>query len=310
MNFAAALERHTRSIVGIALALVIAGAVAAVSLPVGLFPQVSFPRVVVDLTSGDRPVDQTALSVTRPVEEALRSVPGVLEVRSATSRGAVQISIDFGWGRDMIATTLLVDAAVTQILPRLPSGTTFEVRRMDPTVFPIIAYALTANTVTPTALYDLAQLQLAPLLASVPGLSRVAVQGSAVAEVEVLTDPHRLDAYGLSLSDLVAAISTGNALQAVGRVQDNGKLYLVVSNNNVRQLAELEQLVVKSGANGVVRLGDVAEWALAAVSLRRITETISCVSRRIMRAPRPRSWPTYGHRWRAWFRVCKWSSRS
>jgi len=82
----------------------------------------------------------------------------------------------------------------------------------------------------------------------------VTVQSSAVAEVEVLTDPHRLDAYGLSLSDLVAAISAGNALQSVGRVQDNDKLYLVVSNSDLRQLDALQQLVVKSGASGVVRL--------------------------------------------------------
>jgi len=184
VTFITALDRHASSITVIALALVVAGLVAAISLPVGLFPQVSFPRVVVDLSSGDRPVDQTALSVTRPVEEAIRSVPGVLEVRSATSRGSAQISIDFGWGRDMIATTLLVDSAITQVLASLPPGTSFDVRRMDPTVFPIIAYALTSDTVPQTALYDLARLQIVPLLASVPGLARVTVQSSAVAEVE------------------------------------------------------------------------------------------------------------------------------
>jgi multidrug efflux pump subunit AcrB len=80
-----------------------------------------------------------------------------------------------------------------------------------------------------------------------------------VAEVEVLTDPHRLNAYGLSLNDLVTATAAGNALQAVGRVQDNSKLYLVVSNSKVRRITELAQLVVKSGPSGVVRLGDVAE---------------------------------------------------
>jgi multidrug efflux pump subunit AcrB len=259
MNFVRTLEEHARSIAMIAASLVIAGVVAGISLPVGLFPQVAFPRVVVDLNSGDRPVDQTALSVTRPVEEAIRSVPGVLEVRSITSRGSSQISIDFGWGRDMIATTLLVDSAIAQVLPSLPPATGFDVRRMDPTVFPIIAYALTSDSVPQTALYDLAHLQIAPLLASIPGLARVGVQGSAVAEVEVLTDPHRLDAYDMSLSDLAAAISAGNALHAVGRVQDNGKLYLVVANSNLRQLSDLRQTVVKSDANGVVRLGDVAD---------------------------------------------------
>ena len=259
MSFDTLIERHARSIVAIACALAIAGLVAALSLPVGLFPQVSFPRVVVDLSSGDRPADQTALTVTRPVEEAIRSVPGVREVRSATSRGSSQISIDFGWGRDMIATTLLVDASIAQILPQLPPGTTYAVRRMDPTVFPIISYALTSDTLTPNALHDLAQFQIVPLLASVNGLARVVVQGGAIDEVEVLADPHRLDAYGLGLADLVGAISAGNSLQAVGRVQDHDKLYLVVSNSDLRQLAQLKDLVIRSDAGSVVRLGDVAE---------------------------------------------------
>ena len=259
MGFAAIVGRHARSIVTIACALAAAGLVAAVSLPVGLFPQVSFPRVVVDLSSGDRPADQTALTVTRPVEEAIRSMPGVREVRSATSRGSSQISIDFGWGRDMIAATLLVDAAIAQILPQLPPGTTYGVRRMDPTVFPIISYALTSDTLTPGALRDLAQFQIVPLLASVPGLARVNVQGGAIEEVEVLADPHRLDAYGLGMSDLVSAIGAGNAIQAVGRVQDHDKLYLVVSNSDLRQVAQLQNVVIRSDAGGIVRLGDVAQ---------------------------------------------------
>src|ERR1039457_3859129 len=200
MRLEGLVERHARSIVVITCALALAGAVAALAMPAGLFPQVSFPRVVVDLSSGDRPAEQTTLSVTRPVEEAIRSVPGVRGVRSATSRGAAQISVDFGWGRDMIPTTLLVDAAIAHVLPQLPAGTTYGVRRMDPTVFPIISYALSSKRLSPNALHDLAQFQIVPLLAPVPGLARVDVQGGALDEVEVLADPHRLDAYGLALA--------------------------------------------------------------------------------------------------------------
>ncbi|WP_029920071.1 efflux RND transporter permease subunit [Nevskia soli] len=265
MNFVAQIERHARSILVIAFALAVAGVFAALSLPVGLFPQVSFPRVVVDLSAGDRPADQTALTLTRPVEEAIRSVPGVREVRSASSRGAAQVSIDFGWGRDMIATTLLVDSAIAQILPQLPPGTAYGVRRMDPTVFPIISYALTSDTQTPSALHDLAQLQLVPLLASVPGLARVGIQGGDIDEVEVLADPHRLDAYGLGLSDLVAALAANNVLQAVGRVQDQDKLYLVVSNSDVRRVEQLAETVLRSDAGSVVRLRNVAEVRRGAV---------------------------------------------
>jgi CzcA family heavy metal efflux pump len=259
MNFIRLIEHHARSLLCIAFALAVAGFVAAFVLPVGLFPQVSFPRVVVDLSSGDRPADQTVLAVTRPVEEAIRSVPGVREVRSASSRGSAQISIDFGWGRDMIATTLLVDAAIAQALPKLPAGTTYGVRRMDPTVFPIISYALTSDKLSPNQLRDLAQFEIVPVLAPITGLARVDVQGGLIDEVHVEADAHRLSEYGIGMNELVAAVTAGNSLQAVGRVQDRDKLFLVVSNSNLRSIDELKNIIVRGDAAGVVRLSDVAE---------------------------------------------------
>ena len=258
MSFVDFVERHAKLLLGIAFALTVAGIVAALTIPVGLFPQISFPRVVVDLSSGDRPADQTVLAVTRPVEEAIRSVPGVRDVRSASSRGSAQISVDFGWGHDMVATTLLVDSALAQVLPRLPAGTTYAVRRMDPTVFPIISYALTSAALSPSALRDFAQFEIVPLLAAVPGLARVDVQGGAIDEIGILADPHRLAAYDLGLADVVAAVGAGNALQAVGRIQDQDKLYLIVSNSDLRTREQLEQIVVRSDATGLVRLGDIA----------------------------------------------------
>lgn len=118
MTLAGFAERHVRSIVFVALALAFAGIVQAPS--VGLFPQVLFPRVDVSLSAGDRPADQTAILVTRPIEEAIRAVPGVHNVRSQTSRGASQISVDFGWGYDMVTATLNVDSAITKVLAGLP----------------------------------------------------------------------------------------------------------------------------------------------------------------------------------------------
>src|SRR3977135_2593910 len=240
------------------IALAVAGIGAAMSLPVGLFPQVSFPRVLVDLAAGDRPAPEMALLVTMPVEQAIRAVPGVVEVRSATSRGSAQISIDFGWGRDMVVTTLLVDTAVGRLVLSLPSGTSYGVRRMDPTVFPIIAYALTSDTVSPTALRDFAQLQIVPLLASISGLARVDVQGGDIQEIEVLADPQRLNIHGLAMTDLVTALAATNVLQVVGRIEDHAKLYLVVSDDSLHQVQQVADVVVKSDPNGIVRLSDVA----------------------------------------------------
>jgi multidrug efflux pump subunit AcrB len=250
--------RHARTIVIVALALAIAGLASAVSLPVGLFPQVSFPRVVVDLDAGDRPAGQTALLVTRPVEEAIRTVPGVVGLRSETTRGSAQISIDFGWGRDMTASTLQVDSAISRVLPTLPSGSTYGVRRMDPTVFPIISYALQSDAASPVALRDFAQYQVVPLLASVPGLSRVGVQGGETAELQVEADPQRLALYGLTLGDLVGALQGANTLQAVGRVQDRNKLYLVIANHSLGGLDAIRNVVLKHDAGGWIKLSDVA----------------------------------------------------
>ena len=258
MNYASLLARQSRALVTIAVALAIAGLVAALSLPVGLFPQVSFPRVVVDIDAGSRPADQTARSVTTPVEQALRAVQGVQNVRSETTRGSAQISIDFGWGRDMTASTLLVEAAMSRALGALPPGTSYNVRRMDPTVFPIISYALESDRTSPAELQNFARYQLVPLLSGISGLARVDVQGGDTTEVEVLADPARLAAHGLAMSDLSTAIANGNVLSAVGRVQDRGRLSLVVADRTRPGATAVGDVVVKTDPAGVVRVRDVA----------------------------------------------------
>lgn len=252
------LRSQSRAAVLVALALAVAGLFAAANLPIALFPQVSFPRVVVDLDAGSRPADQTALAITRPVEEAVRAIPGVNSVRSETARGSAQISVDFGWGRDMAASTLQVDAAVARSVATLPPGTTYTVRRMDPTVFPIISYALVSTAADPVALQDFASFQITPLLSSIPGLARVSVQGGETAEVQVLADPRRLADYGLAMPDLVAAIKNANVLSAVGQVQDRGRLLLVIADRSLVTADQVGDAVVQATPAGVVRVRDVA----------------------------------------------------
>jgi CzcA family heavy metal efflux pump len=259
MNFTDWLQAHRRSILFLLLTLAVAGVIAAFRLPVSLFPTVDFPRVVVSLDAGDRPADLMALQVTTPVEEAVRSVPGVRDVRSTTSRGSADISINFDWGADMASATLQINAAVSRVLPQLPQGTSFTTRRMDPTVFPIIAYSLTSPTVPLTELHDLAQYQIRPLLSSVQGVARVQVIGGALEEYRVTVDPARLQAYGMSLTDVSRVLSAANVVSAVGKLEDRYKLFLVVSDERLRDLDKIRHTVLKTGANGLVRLEDVAD---------------------------------------------------
>jgi multidrug efflux pump subunit AcrB len=253
------LARHARSILAVVLALAIAGGFSAVQLPAGLFPVVQFPRVVVNVDSGARPADQTALLVTIPLERAVRGVLGVVNMRSTTSRGSAEIALDFTWGTDMVAATSLVDGAVAQVLPQLPAGSTYRIRRMDPTVYPIIAYSLSSSTVSPVAQRDLALYQLVPLLTAIPGVSHVSVNGGQIAEIEVLVNPHRLAARGLALSDVAAALAKANVLTVVGRMQDHDKLLLLALDDTIRQIGQVRDTIVQAGPGGVVRVSDLAD---------------------------------------------------
>ncbi len=249
---------HRRSILFLLSAFAVAGAISAFSLPVSLFPKVSFPRVVVSLDAGDRPAERMAIQVTWPVEEAVRAVPGVKRVRSTTSRGSADISVSLAWGLDMVQAMLQVESAVNQVLPNLPPGTQFTVRRMDPTVFPVVGYSLTSGSRSQVDLRDLAFYQIRPVLSAVDGVARVEVQGGAVAEYQVMVDPARLDSLGLSLADVAKALSAANVITAVGRLEEHNKLYLVVSDTQFTRFAQIAQTVLRAGLNGVVRLEDVA----------------------------------------------------
>jgi CzcA family heavy metal efflux pump len=258
MNAGAWMRAHRRSLLFMIALVALAGIFTGLKLPISLFPDVSFPRVVVSLDAGDRPAEQMASLVTLPVEQAVRRVPGVVDMHSTSSRGSGELSINFDWGTDMAQATLQINAAIAQILPALPAGTQMQVRRMDPTVFPIIAYSLTSDRQSPSQLYDLAQYQLVPLLSGTAGVARVQVIGGAREEYRVVIDPIRLSAYKLGLSDVSKALAAANVVTAAGRVEDHYKLYLVVVNTPLTSLDDVARTVVASSPAGVVHLGDIA----------------------------------------------------
>ncbi|WP_118183899.1 efflux RND transporter permease subunit [Paraburkholderia phosphatilytica] len=258
MKFGQWMQLHRRSLLFVVALLAAAGALTAFRLPISLFPNVAFPRAVVSLDAGDRPAEQMTTLVTMPVEEALRRVPNVRDVESKTSRGTAEVSINFDWGTDMAQATLQAQSAISEILATLPSGTSMQVRRMDPTVFPVLAYSLTSKQQSATTLRDLAQFQLRPLLSSVDGVARVDVTGGAQEEFEVAIDPARLAVYKLSVADVSKAIGATNVLMATGRIEDHHKLYLVIANSALTQIDELKRVVVSSVNGTQVRLGDIA----------------------------------------------------
>jgi multidrug efflux pump subunit AcrB len=266
MSFSAWVESHRRSLVTIAFALGLAGVFAAISLPVGLFPVTSFPRIRIEIDAGSMPARQMLVEVTEPLEQVARAVPGAQEVTSTTSRGSAEVFVNFPWGYDMNQALLAVDAAFAQQLPSLPQGTSYDIIQMSPNVImPFVSYALISKSISPSDLRQLAQYQIVPLLTGIPGVRRVGVLGGQTAEVQVSVDLNRLRAYGLTLTDVSNAVSQTNSIQAVGRLEDNDLLYLAINNNAFTSVESVRQVALHTGSDGIVHLGDIARVTMGTV---------------------------------------------
>jgi CzcA family heavy metal efflux pump len=263
MNLAQFVSRRRRSLLTLLSMLVISGVVAAFIMPVSLFPTVLFPRIAVTIEAGDRPPDQMEAVVTRPLEQAVRAVPGVQNLRSTTSRGSAEMSINFAWGTDMNLALQRVQSALQGVQQSLPSGVTVDVRRMDPTVFPVAAYSLTSQTATPVELRRFADRSLSPVLSTINGVARVTSQGGAAGEYRIEADPAKLWAYGLSVQDVATAVTGANVLSSAGRLEDQGKLLLVLTDSRLTEPRQIEDVVVKMTGGTVIRVRDVATVSAA-----------------------------------------------
>lgn len=257
------LLAHRRSVLFLIAVAALGGAVAAWQLPVALFPNIEFPRIAVSIDAGDRPSDRMVVEITRPLEQALREVPDVGSIRSTSSRGAADISLNFGWGTDMVASQLQVESAINRALPDLPPGVRFQVRRMDPTIFPIFGLTLTSDQRDLTQLHDLAYYTLRPILAAIPGIAQVEVLGGHTAEYQILVDPARLQNAGLSVDDVNRVLVANNLVSAAGKLEDRYRLYLTLTDSRLLSIDDIANVALKAGPTGAIRVGDVARVQLS-----------------------------------------------
>ena len=241
------------------LAVALASAVGiwtALSLPSAIYPELLFPRITIVAEGSALGSREVVFAIARPIEEAVTSVQGVRRVTSRSIRGSSELQLYFDEHMDMQVALQQTQQRVTQVRDALPAGTRVEVVRLSPSVFPILSYNLEGGD--PATLYDLAQYQLRPELSRVPGVGRVDVQGSAVREVEVVADPARLAAIGMSYSDVAQEIDHSLAVDAIGRVTRSYSQYLVVADQQIRSADRVGDIVIGAG----LRVRDVASVAL------------------------------------------------
>ncbi|HEY6225029.1 MAG TPA: efflux RND transporter permease subunit, partial [Gemmatimonadales bacterium] len=229
-----------------------AGVWVALRLPSAIYPELNFTRITVIAQGSPLGARQIVFSIVRPLEEAISLVPGVTRVHSHAIRGAAEINVTFTPRANMVEALQLVRARVAQVQSELPAGIDLEVERLAPVLFPIVSYNLEGGD--PAALYDLARYNIRPLFSRVPGVGRVEVEGADVREIEVVADPARLAAQGLTYGQLADAISHATTVQAVGRLAQDYRSYLIVTDQEAKSADDIGAVVVGKG----LRVRDIA----------------------------------------------------
>ena len=254
------LARSFRTILFLSVVLTLAGLYAAFHTQIAVFPETNFPRVVIGVDNGVMPVEQMQVTITKPIEDAVNSVPGLVTVRSTTGRGSAEVSLFFAWSVDMFHTLQLVDAALGKVQQTLPSTAKITTNRLTFATFPILGYSLTSTRLSQTQLWDLATYTLKPALNRVSGVSTVTIQGGEVPEFHVIPNLARLQAAGVTIVDVANAIQNSNIIDSPGLYEEHHQLVLGLVGAQAHDIRGLEQITVKTTGGGApVHVSDVAQ---------------------------------------------------
>jgi CzcA family heavy metal efflux pump len=250
---------HGKPIVFIIITLVGLGLYLALGIPVEVFPSTDFPRIVVGVDNGVAPIDQMLVTVTRPLEEAVNTVPGLEVVRSITSRGTAEIDLFFSWDVDMFRTLELVNSAVAQLQSSLPPTAKVTANRLTFAAFPIMGYSLTSESVPLTKIWELSTYELKPRLSRLIDASTVVVQGGQEPEFEVKVDPAKLMETAVTVPALLEVLRRSNMIDSPGLMERNHQLVMALVSGQVHSAEEIAGIVVKLTPAGIpVRVGDIA----------------------------------------------------
>ncbi|HLK05469.1 MAG TPA: efflux RND transporter permease subunit [Candidatus Acidoferrum sp.] len=255
-------QRFARPVLFLIVSVAVVGGYRALTMPVSVFPSTDFPRIVIGVDNGVMPIDQMLVTITRPIEEAVNSVPGLQTVQSITSRGSAEVDLFFDWNSDMILTLQRVDAVVARLQTELPATAKVETHRLTFAVFPVIGYSLTSEKIPPDKLWEIANYDIKPRMNRLNGVASVIIQGGRVPEFQVTPDPARLVASGITVTDILEAIRRTNVIESPGLIESDHHLVLGLVSGQVRTTQEIGQISVKNSAAGVpIRIADIATVA-------------------------------------------------
>lgn len=253
------VRRHSKAFLFTVAVLVVSGIAAMVNLPISLFPDVTFPRIVILADNGEQPAERMMVEVTKPLEEVASSIPGVQSVRSITGRGSTEISIGLKWGSDVAATLQFLQGRIGNTRNVLPATASIQTEQMSVAVFPIQGYSLTSDKLDLVELRDIALYQIRPALMRVQGVARVEVTGGDTREFLITVSPEKLAAYRMDIRQVSDAIRKTNGITSAGLIDNNYHLYLSVVSGLLVTTEDIKSVPIAVENRIPIRVRDIAD---------------------------------------------------
>jgi heavy metal efflux system protein len=223
-----------------------------------LFPDVTFPKITVIADNGEQPVDKMMITVTKPLEMAIKRVNGITLVRSSTNRGSCTIDAYFGWKVNIDLAKTRLNERINQIKNELPATVNIVVESMSQTIYPVMGFTIESDRYGQIELKNKALFSVKPQFSQIPGISNVIVRGGKTKEFVISPLPHKLISLGLTPLDIVDVLGSTNFIESSGLLSNYRRLYLSLTDTRFKNLEELGNVVIKNDGHRIIRLADIA----------------------------------------------------
>ncbi|MCD1116725.1 efflux RND transporter permease subunit [Chryseobacterium turcicum] len=224
-----------------------------------LFPQITFPKIKIIADTGQQPVNQMTIGVTKVLEDAVKKVPDLQVLKSTTSRGSCEISAFMDWNVNVDLSKQQIESSINQVRNQLPADVNISVEKMNPSILPVMGYSLNSSSKDPIELKQLALYTIKPFLSQVPGVSEVRIIGGQDKEFRVVMNQEIMARLGIAPSSVEQAINNTNFIKSNGYSSDFRYLYLTLTDAQIRNESQLKNLVVSNNGNRIVLLSDIAQ---------------------------------------------------
>jgi len=246
---------HKNSIIFILVIILFGGVFIYRKMQVSLFPEITFPKIKIIADDGEQPVDKMMLTVTRPLEEAIKHMEGLKLIRSSTSRGSCEINAFMEWESDIYRDQQLIESRINQIRNNLPSDIKITIERMNPSILPVIDFSLESNDKSLIELKQIGNYVVKPFLSQLDGVSSVQVIGGKEKEYWLELQPQKMTALGITPAMISDAVAHTDFINSNGYLSDYRRLYLTLTDAGLYTKADLENVVVRSDGNRIVFQG-------------------------------------------------------